>query len=244
MGARPVPSLAVSILVVQNDASDPIGLAGDWLAGFDLITVHASQGQVVPDDVPDGVNGLVLLGGSMGALDDDQAPWLPNERALVRNAAGRSVPILGLCLGSQILAAATGGRIARAGNPEVGLVSVMRTAIGKDDLVMATLPGDVVDAVHYHHDEVIELPPNAELLLTNEACRVQAFRLGATSYGLQMHPEIDGVTFADWAAHDDGTIAMIDIDVDETVAAVHAAQEILQRTWRPVIEGWATLVRS
>lgn len=234
----------MSILVVQNDASDPIGLAGDWLAGFDLITVHAWTDSGVSDRVPEGVSGVVLLGGSMGALDDDRAPWLPSERALVRDAVERSVPILGLCLGNQILAAATGGRIARAGNPEVGLVSVTRTTAGERDPVMSTLPTRVVQAVHYHHDEVIELPPNAELLLTNDACRVQAFRLGELSYGLQMHPEIDGVTFADWAANDDGTIAMIDIDVDETVAAVHAAQETLQRTWRPVIEGWATLVRS
>ena len=244
MGAGPVPSLAVSILVIQNDVSDPIGLAGDWLAGFDLITVSAGQGQPVPDRVPGAVHGVILLGGSMGALDDDRAPWLPNERALVRDAIDRGVPILGLCLGHQILAAATGGRIALADHPEVGLVSVTRTDAGKRDPVIAALPDDVVQAVHYHHDEVTQLPANAELLLTNESCRVQGFRIGEMSYGLQMHPEIDGDTFATWAANDDGTIAMIDIDVEETVAAVHAAQEALQRTWRPVIEGWATLVRS
>ncbi len=244
MGVGPVPSLAVSILVVRNDADDPIGLVGEWLAEVELVVVCADAGEPVPDAVPPGVDGVILLGGAMGALDDDRAPWLPNERSLVRDAVDRAVPVLGLCLGHQILAVATGGSIAAAGSPEVGVVSVSRTEAGSRDPIIASLPTDVVPAVQYHHDEVVQLPPDAEILLTNDACRVQGFRLGETAYGLQMHPEVDGATFAHWAAHDDGTLALADIDGETAVADVRAQQSALQRTWRPVITRWATLVRS
>jgi GMP synthase (glutamine-hydrolysing) len=234
----------VSILVVRNDADDPVGLVGQWLSDIDIVTVCADAGEPVPDVVPDGIDGVILLGGAMGALDDDRAPWLPDERALVRDAVDRAVPVLGLCLGHQILAVATGGRIAQAGTPEVGVVSVTRTDAGSRDPIVAALPTDVVPAVQFHHDEVVELPPDAQVLLTNDACRIQGFRVGQTAYGLQMHPEVESTTFAHWAAHDDGTLAMAAVDADTAVAQVHAKQDDLQDTWRPVITRWASLVRS
>ena len=233
----------MNILVVRNDADDPVGLIAEWLPDVDFVTVCADAGEAVPDAVPDGIDGVILLGGAMGALDDDRAPWLPNERSLVRDAVDRAVPVLGLCLGHQILAVATGGRIAPAEHPEVGVVQVTRTEQGVADPILSALPADVVPAVQFHHDEVVELPRDAELLLTNDACRVQGFRVGRTAYGLQMHAEVDDATFAQWAAHDDGTLAMVDIDGDTAVADVRAAQGMLRSAWRPVITRWASLVR-
>ncbi|CAB4878033.1 unannotated protein [freshwater metagenome] len=240
------PTLHPTVLVIQNDPTDPPLLAGEWLgeAGLRLELVEAWSGGPCPTAVPASVSGILVLGGTPNAHDDIAAPWLPAVRALMADAVDNDVPVLGLCLGGQLLAAALGGRVELSANTEVGLVYVERTEAGLLDPVMAQIdaPGDRIPATQWHQDQIVELPEGALVLLTNPACRVQAFRYGASAYGLQMHPEIDARAFDEWATEVDDALLRSGTTGAQAAAEVRLAQGPLVAAWRPMILAWADLV--
>ena len=240
----------MTVLAIQNDPTDPPLLIGDWLdeAGVPYTVLRADEGHPVPRSVPDGVTGVIALGGEMGAHDDDVAPWLADERALLVDAVDRGIPVLGVCLGGQLLAAATGGRVTLGPVTEIGCVRVHLTDAGASDPVTASLlVGDDgrAPAAQWHQDNIVELPPGADLLVTGDACRVQGFRIGGTAYGLQLHPELDADTFAQWAAMSgDAALRRSGVDPDAVTAEVVAQEHEMARAWRPVALAWAALVRD
>ncbi|MCX6433268.1 MAG: type 1 glutamine amidotransferase [Actinobacteria bacterium] len=239
--ARPI------VLAIQNDPTDPPLLVGEWLAedGIRVEVITACFGETVPESVPLGVHGILSLGGVMGANDDVDAPWLVQERALLVDAVERGVPVLGLCLGGQLLAAATGGTVELGPITEIGVVQVQRTVDGLRDPVMAqAVPyaGADIPAAQWHQDHITELPDGAVLLPTNAACRVQGFRVGDSAYGLQLHPEIDAQTFADWAGMVDEALERSGLDPALLMADMFAAEHQLIAAWRPMTRAWADLV--
>ena len=108
-------------------------------------------------------------------------------------------PYLGICLGHQLLADATGGRVGLAKNPEVGVLTVSSTEAGRRDPLLSALP-DPMTVLQWHGAEVTEIPTNAEILAKSDVCPVQAFRVGQHAYGFQCHVEITGDTVGQWAA--------------------------------------------
>lgn len=237
------------VLAIQNDPTDPPLLIGEWLAedGVRVEVVEACFGAAVPTSVPAGVHGLLPLGGAMGAGDDEVAPWLPGERELLRDAVERGIPVLGLCLGGQLLAAANGGRVELGPVTEIGVVDVYRTVDGILDPVLSEAvarTGTAIPAAQWHQDHIAELPDGAVLLLTNDSCRVQGFRLGDTAYGLQLHPELDARTFASWADMVDEALDRSGRDPRLATAEVRDAEHELIAAWRPVARAWADVVRA
>ena len=235
------------VLAIQNDPTDPPLLVGEWLEedGIRVEVLRADEGQPVPRTVPEGVHGILPLGGSMGAYDDEHAPWIVDEKALLADAVDRGIPVLGLCLGGQLLAAATGGTVELGPDQEIGLVQVQRTVEGLVDPVMSqAVPSDGVDlpATQWHQDFITRLPDGAVLLLTNATCPVQGFRVGETAYGLQLHPELDAATFRSWADYPDDALRRAGIDPLEAAVEVDAAQDDLIAAWRPMTRAWADLV--
>ncbi len=240
-------SVAPVVLAIQNDPSDPPQLVGEWLTehGIELSVIRAFAGEPVPDHVPDGVSGVLALGGEMGAYDDAAAAWLPAERTLLANAVENAVPTIGLCLGGQLLAMATGGEVTVGPATEIGLVEVERTVDGLiDPVVSQVVPtlGASIPATHWHLDNIVRLPDGSVLLITNDACRVQGFRVGDSAYGFQMHPEVYADTFESWAHSDLKSATGSGLDVLNLAAEVRTARHDLIAAWRPAVLAWADLV--
>jgi GMP synthase (glutamine-hydrolysing) len=227
------------LLVVQHEPDAPVAWLGEWWTalGLELDVVRGDLGQPVVERVTDH-DGLVVLGGAMGACDDAIAPWLAATRALLADAVRREVPTLGVCLGHQLAAVALGGSVGR--NPSgrtVGLVPVRLTDAGATDPLLSGLH-DLV-AVHYNDDVVHEVPAGAVLLGTLPDGRPQALRLGPAAWGVQFHPETSPEVFGAWLRWDspDGLTS----EQVELLAEVTAAGDTLRASWQPLAERFAAL---
>jgi GMP synthase (glutamine-hydrolysing) len=138
----------------------------------------------LPPDAPDL---LLVMGGPMSANDPD--PWIQKEMQFIRDAVAAGVPYLGVCLGSQLLAKAMGGRVYKGPSVEMGMTRIQLTHEGRHDPSMNSFP-DAFDVVEWH-GEGIELPPGATALASSANFPVQAFRCGTNALGLLFHIELD-----------------------------------------------------
>jgi GMP synthase (glutamine-hydrolysing) len=186
------------LLVVQHEPSSTPGLLLEAAVatGVELDVVAAPDRQV-PLELGDAA-GLVVLGGEMDFDELDAYPHLERAGALLRDAAARNAPALGICLGAQLAADALGGRAypGPAGE-EVGWTKVELTAAGRADPVLGAMvePAEVFE---WHHDTFAP-PPGAVQLATGAVYEHQAFRIGSV-VGVQFHPEVDGPLLAAWWA--------------------------------------------
>ncbi|WP_310963083.1 type 1 glutamine amidotransferase [Nocardioides terrisoli] len=230
------------ILVVQHQSDCPPGWFGDWLLeeGCQLDVRRPDRGEPV-GATPQHV-GVVVLGGSPNAHDDESAPWLAAVRALCADALAREVPLLGICLGHQLLAVSVGGRSVR--NPDgqqIGVLPMGWTETAGADPLLASLPAV---AVQWNHDIVVGLPESVQVLARAAGGEVQAARFGPTAWGLQCHPEAGAQICAAWAEHDRGEYAARGEDVSAYVDGVRVAEVALADAWRPVATAFSRLVRS
>jgi GMP synthase (glutamine-hydrolysing) len=175
------------ILVLQHVACETLGTIERALdaAGHRHRYVRPYAGDAIPANLA-GVDGMVVMGGPMGVYDTDQFPWLADEMRLVNSAVAAGKPLLGVCLGSQLLAAALDAKVAPSGRHEIGWHEV--TLAGTDDPLFAGLP-DKFQALHWHGD-VFDLPRGATLLARSAMTPHQAFRAGKAAYGLLFHLEV------------------------------------------------------
>jgi GMP synthase-like glutamine amidotransferase len=135
----------------------------------------------------------------MGARDDEIAPWLPATRRLLASAVRTTTPTLGVCLGGQLLAAATGGTVRKgADGPEIGAYLTAKRDAAMDDPLFVDVPM-TPDVMHYHYDVVTTLPQGAVLLLSSTGYPHQAWRQGPAAWGLQFHLETSAENVREWA---------------------------------------------
>lgn len=192
------------VAVLQHVAHEGPGLLEPALrsAGLAVSVVRLDRGEPLPS--PGALSGLVVLGGPMGVGDEDAHPWLVDERDLVADAVAAGLPVLGVCLGAQQLAAALGAEVRPAPVAEVGLGTVVLTPAGRRDPVLGPEYGGLgtteVPCVHWHAD-TFSLPEGAVHLAATRAVPYQAFRVGEHAYGLQFHVEVDDGLAAAWAPH-------------------------------------------
>ncbi|MEN3358990.1 MAG: hypothetical protein V7637_2972 [Mycobacteriales bacterium] len=234
-------------LVVQNSAGDEVARLGDWLreAGLLLDVLRPYQGHAVPA-TPDGYTAVIVLGGSMTAWDDEAAPWLPATRDLLRTATARDVPVLGVCLGAQLLAAALGGRVERgADGPEIGPALVAKRDVAARDRLFGPVPF-TPDVLQWHWDAITALPPDATLLASSTRYPHQAFRVRERTWGVQFHIETTAEMVRDWGVEDAAALAGIGIDVAALLSRrdldeVHAD---LAEVWQPFAARFVEVARE
>jgi GMP synthase-like glutamine amidotransferase len=189
-------------VVLQHAAYEGPGAIADALTsgGHDYDVVRIDRGDPIPDpDRAGEMTGLVVMGGPMSVHDDEAHPWLAQERALLHAAVEAGLPVLGVCLGAQQLAAALGGVVAPGPAPEVGVGEVHLIPSSVTDPVFAPA-ATPLPCMHWHGD-TFTLPPGAELLASSEAYPHQAFRFGPRAYALQFHVEITAELAGHWASH-------------------------------------------
>ncbi len=145
---------------------------------------------------PDEYDAIMVFGGAMHPDQDGDHPWLAPEVEFLQATLDARVPVLGVCLGAQLLARAAGATVGPADTSEVGWVEVELTAAGHADAVLSTLPARI-DAFQWHH-YTFGLPETATELATSAAAR-QAFALNGHAWGIQFHAEVTREMIASWA---------------------------------------------
>lgn len=228
------------ILVFQHHPASAAGLVGERMAAraAEVTTLDAQAGVDLPEDAARH-DGLLILGGAMNAYDDELCRHFPALLDLARAYAAAGKPVLGICLGGQLLARAWGARVHLGAAPEFGVAELTPTPEAATDPLLADAPGPI-PAMQWHED-TFDLPADAVPLLTGTACRNQAFRIAEVVWGFQCHFEADRRDMVGWAVYRRDTYGYADFAArlaDE--AARHG--EAAEAFGRQVAELWLDLV--
>ncbi|MGH9785594.1 MAG: type 1 glutamine amidotransferase, partial [Terriglobia bacterium] len=185
-------------LVFRHVDHEHIGTLAHVLTAMGIAVryVDVFRGEAVPDDLV-GSLGLIAMGGPMGVYEADRYPFLRDEQRLIRQAAEAGIPVLGICLGAQLIAAALGARVYPGPHKEIGWYPVEVTP--QDDFT-AALPSRFT-AFHWHGD-TFDLPPGATRLFRSDLYENQGFRWGRNVLAIQFHLEITAAMVDEWL--DDG----------------------------------------
>jgi GMP synthase (glutamine-hydrolysing) len=185
------------LLVFQHVPLEPLGTLNQQFkdAGFRIRYVNFDR---TPNEQVDAgrYHGLVVLGGPMAADQVERYPHLSHEKDVIRQAVDLGLPVLGICLGAQLIAAAFGGKTLRRAAPEFGWVEVRPTPEGRDDQLVRHFSN--AEPIYQWHSDTFTLPHGAVHLAESDLCQYQAFRLYDHVYGFQFHLEADAGLIERW----------------------------------------------
>jgi GMP synthase (glutamine-hydrolysing) len=187
----------MNILVIQNSELDPVGVLGKHLEtrGARLYRWLATQEENPPEEI---YSGLIIMGGSMNAHEDDQFPHLRQTVELIHQFHADGKPIMGVCLGAQLIARAFGSQVYPHRIPEIGFSPIRVASSPAQEPWLKDCPEERY-LMQWHFD-TFDLPPQATLLMTNDICQNQAYRIGSNIYGFQFHLEVTPEIVMSWLA--------------------------------------------
>ena len=185
------------VLCVRNDRDDTLGITVAALAkhGVPVIRVDAFDAEARWPGL-DEISGLTVFGGERNADEIERYPYLLTQRDLLRRAVDAGMPVLGICLGAQMMARALDARVYRAPLRELGFKPVRITEAGEVDPLLGAFHSG--DRVFQWHEDTFDLPDGAELLAAGDDVQVQAFRMGRNAWGVQFHFEVDAEGVDAW----------------------------------------------
>ncbi len=228
----------MNFLLLQHLQIEPAAIIGEMIeeAGHRIEPVRMDRGEPVPQSLS-GFDGVVVMGGPMSA-NDTHLSFVADEIELLREAIKVDLPVLGLCLGAQLLARAAGAEIVTSPVRELGWYPVLRTRYSAGDPIFRALDDDGL-MVFQWHGETFTLPDSATLVATHTDVPQQAFRIGSSQYGLQFHIEVDEPIIESWveageserAALGEAGIAAIRAQSPDYLPAAHSFCRQMIKAW-------------
>ncbi len=221
------------VLAISHEREAGPGVFAEAIeaAGASLDIWHRAETAQPPGD-PLGYDAVITFGGAMHADQESEHPWIAEEKVLLRELLAREIPLLGVCLGSQLLAEAAGGSAVRAPEPEIGWFEVEVTDEGADDDLLGPLAPSF-EAFEWHSYEC-RLPPEAIVLARTPVC-VQAYRVGDRAHAIQFHAEVTHADASKWTR---------DFEVDEDAVRIGLDPQALAAETEAKIEDWNELGRE
>jgi GMP synthase-like glutamine amidotransferase len=229
------------VVAIRHQPQVPLGVAEKALddSGVAWSYLDAWKAERWPD--LDEVSGLIVLGGTMNADQTEKYPFLGHERSMLEEALENDVPVLGICLGGQLLARVLGGEVKHMPSKEIGFLPVEATAEGRNDPVVSPLASAM--RVLLFHEDAFELPPDAELLFTGEDWPNQAFRFGR-AYGVQFHFEPTESLIAGWCDLDSDFEEEWGISKEELLRQAREWLPAQQKAAEAVVGNFASILTS
>jgi GMP synthase (glutamine-hydrolysing) len=228
------------VIVIQHAAPEHLGSIEPALRAFSLapLVLRPYAGEAVPRFVGDAA-GLVVLGGAMGVYEQGTYPHLTDEIALIRDALRSGTPVLGVCLGSQLLAAALGAEVKPGPAKEIGWHDVSLTEAAARDALFAGVPSRFA-GFHWHGD-VYPVPAGSVPLAYSAMTACQGFRHGELSYGLLFHLEMTAAMIEDWVATSGAELRAAEVAPSDVLAGLSDRVARLSAIGEMVFTRWAEL---
>lgn len=231
------------VWVLQHANCETLGTIADALeaTGIRHVYIRPFKGDPIPNEMGDGA-GLIVMGGPMGVYEKSAYPFLTQETHLIEKALHAGKPVLGICLGSQLLAATLGAAVTKGEKKEIGWYPVTLANSCKDDPLWTGVESPFT-AYHWHGD-VFELPQGAVALAWSALTKHQAFRYGRNAYGFLFHMEVTPTIIRDMVENFSDELREAEIDSAEILRTAPEYLPPLQAIGRLVFQRWASLVEG
>jgi GMP synthase (glutamine-hydrolysing) len=236
-------SLMAKIVVLQHHPAETLGTIAAALESAALAWqyVRVHEGHPIPQTIR-GAGGLIIMGGPQTVYQPDRYPYLRDEIRLIEAALKENKPILGVCLGSQLLATALGANVYRGAEREIGWYRVRLADAAKEDRLMRGIATDFT-AAHWHSD-VFDLPAGAIALASSDKTPVQGFRYGESAYGLLFHAEMTQEILGALVAEFGDGLKRVGVDGDAMMAAAAQYLPPLGRLAETIFTRWAVPIQG
>jgi GMP synthase (glutamine-hydrolysing) len=231
-----------SVYVLEHTQAERLGVIAEGLAREDVEArpVRIFAGEPIPSTL-DGIGGLVVMGGPMGVYEHQRYGFLRAELRLIEQALAREVPVLGVCLGSQLLAHTLGAHVAPAPQKEIGWFPVTISEHAPRDTLLADVEPSFVP-FHWHGD-AFDLPAGAVPLAASTGTPLQAFRYGSNAYGFLFHMEVTEDIVRAMVDEFSGEITAAKVDRQTLLDGIDEFLPRLESIGEMVFGRWAALVR-
>lgn len=204
-------------LVLQHIECEDLGTIGPAMnrRGLGYRYVRLFDGETVPQDIKD-FSGLIILGGPMNVYEEDKYPYLKDEDIFIKKAIERGIPALGICLGSQLIAKASNGKVRKGAKKEIGWHELNLTPDGRKEGSFKDFPESLT--VFQWHGDTFDIPQGATHIASSALFPNQAYRIGNNVYGLQFHLEVTEAMIRNWISEYQEELSSLDyVDPDKII---------------------------